>query len=290
MDVRAFESHRSSVSTAWGDIAYVDMGEGPAALFIHGVFLNSSLWRHTIDELAPDRRCIAIDLLGHGATRAAPGVDVSMPAQAEMLSAFCDALTLDSIDLVGNDSGAAIAQILAARDPSRLRTLTLTNTDTHTNLPPEAFVPVVDIASQGGIPDLAQALLADLDLARSDLGLGVGFKHPNDVPDDALRSYLEPFANPDTARDLERFIVSMNAEHLTSIEGDLRRLDVPTLVVWGTGDQFFDVQWAYWLRDTIPGVTAVVELPGATLFFPEERAPELVEHLRMHWAIERREA
>jgi NAD(P)-dependent dehydrogenase (short-subunit alcohol dehydrogenase family) len=55
-------------------------------------------------------------------------------------------------------------------------------------------------------------------------------------------------------------------------------------VVWGNADPFFDVAWAYWLRDTIPGVRDVVVLDGAKRFFPDERADELVGHLRTHWA------
>ncbi|MGH3205175.1 MAG: alpha/beta fold hydrolase, partial [Streptosporangiaceae bacterium] len=61
------------------------------------------------------------------------------------------------------------------------------------------------------------------------------------------------------------------------------RLQVPTLIVWGTGDIFFRRKWAYWLRDTIPGATEVVELAGARIFFPDERATELTAALRRHW-------
>ena len=50
------------------------------------------------------------------------------------------------------------------------------------------------------------------------------------------------------------------------------------------GRSFFDVSWAYWLRDTIPGTTGVVTVDGARLFFPDERAMDLVPHLEQHWA------
>jgi len=53
--------------------------------------------------------------------------------------------------------------------------------------------------------------------------------------------------------------------------------------VWGTGDGFFDVKWARWLKDTIPGCLRVVELEGAKLFFPEERPQELADAVRAHW-------
>ena len=61
------------VSTEHGDLAYIDEGSGPATLFVHGVFLNSHVWRNAIDELRNDRRCLAIDLPAHGATRVTPG-------------------------------------------------------------------------------------------------------------------------------------------------------------------------------------------------------------------------
>ena len=47
---------------------------------------------------------------------------------------------------------------------------------------------------------------------------------------------------------------------------------------------FFRPKWAYWLRDTIPGATDVVEIKGARLFFPDERAAEFTAALRRHWA------
>lgn len=58
----------------------------------------------------------------------------------------------------------------------------------------------------------------------------------------------------------------------------------PTLIVWGTADVFFDVKWAYWLRDTIPGATEVIEVPGAKLFFPEEQPAMLAERILEHRA------
>jgi hypothetical protein len=50
-----------------------------------------------------------------------------------------------------------------------------------------------------------------------------------------------------------------------------------------TGDPFFEVKWASWLADTIPGVTKVILIEGARLFFPEERSAALAGHLRSHW-------
>jgi pimeloyl-ACP methyl ester carboxylesterase len=77
--------------------------------------------------------------LAHGATKTSPEQDVDFTAQAEMLEAVCESLKLDQVDLVANDSGGGIAQIFAARHPARIRSLTLTNCDTHDNWPPKPF-------------------------------------------------------------------------------------------------------------------------------------------------------
>jgi pimeloyl-ACP methyl ester carboxylesterase len=68
-----------------------------------------------------------------------------------------------------------------------------------------------------------------------------------------------------------------------AIRDDLARFDAPTLIVWGTADDFFDIAWARWLADTIPGTVRCVELPGAKLFFPAERADEFNAELRRFW-------
>jgi pimeloyl-ACP methyl ester carboxylesterase len=141
METRITTATRHSVPTPSGRISYIEQGEGPVALFVHGVLLNSHLWRHQLAHLSDVRRCIAVDLLAHGDTEIAPDHDVSVTANAHMLREFLDALHIEQVDLVGNDSGGGIAQIFAATHPERIRSLTLTDCDAHDNWPPEAFKP-----------------------------------------------------------------------------------------------------------------------------------------------------
>ena len=151
---------RKTCATPSGRIAFSESGQGPVALFVHGVLLNSHLWRHQLSGLSDIRRCIAVDLLAHGDTEIAPAQDVSVTANAKMLVQFLDALGIDTVDLVGNDSGGGIAQIFAAENPSRVRTLTLTDCDAHDNWPPDAFKPFLDMAAAGGLRDTLEAMLA----------------------------------------------------------------------------------------------------------------------------------
>jgi pimeloyl-ACP methyl ester carboxylesterase len=279
----AFEATRHQIETPHATLSYVDIGSGPTALFVHGVGTNANLWRNLIAEVSSARRCVAFDLPLHGESPARPEQDFGLGALSVLIEELCDALGLSDIDLVAHDTGGALAQIFAARHPERLRTLTLTNCDTHDNVPPEAFKPTVDTARAGGIAPAAPALFADLRAAR-DVLFAVGYEDPAHLSVDTVRSFIEPvLGTPEAARQFERMLVALEPTDLLAVEPALADLTVPTLVVWGTDDEFFDVQWAYWLRDTIPGVTDVVELAGAKLFFPDERATELAAHILRHW-------
>lgn len=214
---------------------------------------------------------MAVDLPLHGRTPAAVDQDFTLGGLARVIADFCDALQLDQVDLVANDTAGAVAQVFAVNHVGRVRTMTLTNCDTHDNLPPDALKPAVELAASGQLAAMVPQLIGDLDVARTS-GIGVGYEHPERVADDILRAYLDPVVGtPERTRQLERPLTALDAAELTGIEPQLRRFDKPTLVVWGTGDPFFEVKWASWLADTIPGVTQVILIEGARLFFPEER-------------------
>ena len=273
-----------SIETPSGRISYTEAGSGPVALFVHGVVLNKHLWRHQLSGLSDIRRCIAVDLLAHGDTEIEPNQDVSVTANANMLREVLDALRIDQVDLVGNDSGGGIAQIFAALNLNRVRSLTLTNCDTHDNWPPEAFKPFVDMAVAGGLKDTLNAMLADKAIYRSPGALGPAYERPEDVSDEDIEIYLRPLVRSEQrTRDLQRFVAAFDHKHTVVIEPRLRKLQAPTLIVWGMDDVYFPVKWAHWLAEVIPGAKPPVELPGARIFFPEERAEAFNQLLRRHW-------
>ena len=278
-----FERART-VETPSGRIGFVERGSGPVALFVHGVLLNGWLWRHQVQGLADVRRCIAPDLLAHGRTEISTDQDVSVTANANMLREMLDALQIDQVDLVGNDSGGGIAQIFAALNPGRVRTLTLTNCDTHDNWPPEAFKPFVEMVAAGGLSKTLNAMLADKSLYRSPAALGLAYERSETVTDEDIEIYLRPhLLSKQRTRDLERFVGAFDHKHTLAIEHQLRQLKAPTLIVWGTDDVYFPVRWAHWLAEAIPGAKPPVELHGARIFFPEERAEAFNQLLRGHW-------
>ena len=281
---KAIDARRGQVRTRSGPASYIDTGgPGRAVLFVHGLGTSSYLWRHVIGQLDGQRRCVAVDLPLHGQTPAAAGQDFSLPGLARFLADFCDGLQLNDIDLVANDTGGAISQVFAAGHPERLHTLTLTNCETHDNLPPKALLPTILLARMGLFARIAPRLARDAHRARRRV-YGMGYQDVSKLPEDIVRAWLEPLlGTPQSAREYQRLLTSLHARDLLAAEPALARLRVPTLIVWGTGDIFFRRKWAYWLRDTIPGATEVVEIAGARLFFPDERAAELTAALRRHW-------
>lgn len=266
-----------------GQIAYTDTGSGPVALFVHGVLMSKHLWRKQIAALSDVRRCIAVDLLAHGETEIQPGQDVSVTANADMLKEVLEELKIDQVDLIGNDSGGGICQIFAARYPEHIRSLTLTNCDTHDNWPPKAFQPFVEATRQGLHAGLINSMIADKAVYRSPEALGPAYERPDLVADADIDTYLKPLIkDPDRTRNFQRFVVAFDNVHTVRIEPQLKTLTAPTLIVWGDDDVYFPVSWANWLADTIPGAKPPVVLKGARLFLIEERAEHFNALLRDH--------
>ncbi len=275
-------AHPQFVDTPSGRIAYVEHGDGPVALFVHGVLLNGFLWRQQLAELGGTRRCIAIDLLAHGHTQAAADSTHTVTDNARMLAQFLDALGIERIDLVGNDSGGGICQIFAALYPQYLRSLTLTNCDTHDNWPPEAFAGFVAMVAAGGLGKTLRAMWDDKTVYRA--ALAPAYEKPEAVSDATIATYLRPFIeSPQRLAELEHFVNAFDCRHTLAIDDALRHLRVPTLIAWGTDDVYFPLEWSRWLARTIPGTTRRVDFEGARLFFPEERAAEFNRELRAHW-------
>lgn len=250
---------------------------------MHGLATNAYVWHDLVGLVGDRRRCIAVDLPMHGRSRVRRGQRLTVGAFADVLHEFCEHLDLPQVDLVAHDTGGAVAQIFAARHPDRLRTLTLTDCETQDNIPPAAMADTVHAARAGQLAPTAPALLADPEASRA--FFAVGYQDPRCLTDDLVRSFLDPLLG--TAESAERFqdlVAGLGPDELRAAEPGLRTLRVPTLIVWATDDEFFDLSWAYWLRDAIPGADDVVEIADGKLYFPHERAAELAPHIRRHWS------
>jgi haloalkane dehalogenase len=287
IDATAFQSMRLFVQTEFGRIAYIERGTGPAAMFLHGLPLNGFQWRGALERLWPHRRCIAPDCMGLGYSEIPEGQDLSPAAQTRMIAALLDALGIDLVDIVANDSGNTIAQLFAVQYPERIRTLLLTNGDVHENSPPPTLQGAIAEARAGTfadnvfVPQLEDPALALL----PPTGLGaLCYTDPAFVTPELLEIYTRPLVSTDLRKaQFHAFWIALEPNPLLAIEPELRRSRVPMRVVWGTGDHFFPTASAEWLDRAFPNSRGVRWVEGAKLFFPEEMPELIAEEVRRLW-------
>jgi len=266
----------------------VERGCGDVALFLHGFPLNSFQWRGALDRLSPYRRCIAPDFLAMGYTEVAEGQSVGPDAQVAMLMAFFDKLSIPRVDLVANDSGGAVAQLLVARHPQRVRTLLLTNCDTEPDSPPAAMLPVIALSKEGKFVDQWLApWRADKVRARSKDGIGgMCYADPTHPTDEAIDAYFAPLVSAPSRKGLvHAYAIALEQNPLTGIEASLKRCTVPTRIVWGTADTIFSSASPGYLNGTFGNSRGVRLVQRAKLFWPEERPEVIAEEAQGLWGV-----
>jgi len=204
-----------------------------------------------------------------------------------MLLELADVLGLGAFDLVGNDSGGSISQIVAVSAPDRIRTLTLTNCEVAENNPPAALVPIIEIARRGQMPAMLGSIAHDVVAARG--ALATSFAKPEtSITAERLAYELTPLlASEERRRFVNEYLTELSLDVTMEIVPALQRFERPVLVVWGDDDVFMPVASARWLEEHVPGVQRVVIVPGAKLFFPEEEHALLSSELRAFWALHR---
>ena len=276
-------SARRYVDTSFGRIALADVGSGMPTLFLHGVGQSAYFWRGQLSAFSSERRCLAIDLLAHGYTEALAGADVSFREQAKMILEVLDELEIGQLDLVLNDSGGAIGQLIAVAAPERVRSMVFSNCDVHDNWPPKTLNRIRQAATDGIFADELAAYIQDPSAYAENIGKLV-HEQPDFMTREAMKANFAPLVSSQERKNaFNRYVGFQDHSQLVVIEDALRQLPTPALIVWGPEDPFFPIEWAHWLHDALPNAEPVIELEGAKLFFPEERPEEFNAHIHAFW-------
>lgn len=259
-----------------GRLRCFEAGEGPPAVFVHGLLVNANLWRKVVGRLAPAFHCVALDLpLGSHELAMGPGSDLSPPALARLVVDAIEVLGLDGVTLVGNDTGGALCQIAVTERPERVGRLVLTSCDYRENFPPPEFRVLVEAARRrGGL----KALLTPLRLrpARQlPQAFGRLAKRPLDA--DASDSYVLPALQSFAVRDdLRRVLLGLDPVHTLRAAERLRGFDRPALVAWSRDDAFFPGRDGEALAAALPNAR-LEWIEDAYTFSPEDQPQRLAD-------------
>jgi pimeloyl-ACP methyl ester carboxylesterase len=275
----------NDVKLPQGKIRYREFGQGPPIVFVHGLLVDGRLWRKVTPLLSERFRCIVPDLpLGSHATAMNADADLSPPGLARIVAGFMQALELQDVTLVGNDTGGAISQITAANHPERIGRLVLTNCDAFENFLPPAFRPL-QLAAR--VPGMLNALLQGMRFsALRRLPIAYGWLIKRDFAGAPTREWVDPFlADGDVRRDTVKVLRGIDPSYTFEAAEKLREFERPALLAWAVEDRFFKLSYAERLAETIRDAT--LERIEDSYTFVSEDQPERLAELIEAFARER---
>lgn len=251
----------------------------PPVVFVHGFLVNGSLWAGTADALAEAGvRSYAPDWpLGSHSIPFGDSADQSPRGVARQIITFIEALGLDDVTLVGNDTGGAICQFLLDTDSAHIGRLVLTNCDAFDHFPPPPFGLMFKAFRR---PSAIRALMAPMRstaLRHSRAGFGGLVNEPLDP--EQTWGWVEPcLTDAGVRKDVARFAQHVDPQDLQAASNRLGNFDGPALLVWGAADPFFKLADARRLRDAL-GDARLVEVDGGRTFVPHDEPIRLAQEI-----------
>ncbi|MFL5819287.1 MAG: alpha/beta fold hydrolase [Solirubrobacteraceae bacterium] len=270
------DGDQREVRLAEGGIRYREAGSGPPIVFVHGLLVNGLLWRKVIPELAGDFRCVVPDWpLGSHEIPMAADADLSPPGVARLIARFLDALDLDRVTLVGNDTGGALCQLVATRHPERLARLVLTPCDAHENFLPPLFRPLQWAAR---VPGAIYALTRPMRIhALRRLPVGFGLLAKREIDSAITDAYLAPvLSRRDIRRDVERFLSGISNRYTLEAARRFADFRKPVLLAWAPEDRVFDLRHAERMADAFPDAR-LERIEDSYTFVPEDQPRRTAE-------------
>jgi pimeloyl-ACP methyl ester carboxylesterase len=241
-----------AVALETGKIHYEKWGpdDGRPIVFIHGYAMGSSLWRPLAERLG-DRgfACVAPTWpLGAHTEPMGAGAELTMEGVAAMVGELLEALALEHVVLVGNDTGGAIAQIAATDTGERLGALVLTSCDAFEHFPPPILKPFIAAAK------FPPAFWAAAQPLRTRLGRQRAYGALAHADFDHLAvEWLRPgLTQAGIREDLRRFTASLRRESTIRAGERLPQFTKPALIAWSADDAFFPVEDGRRLAAALP--------------------------------------
>ena len=260
-----------------GTVRFADRGDGPVVVFIHGALVDGRLWEPVVERLS-GLRCVVPDLpLGSHRVPLRPDADLSPLGLARLIADFLDALGLEDVTLVGNDTGGALCQFTVVHHPERVGKLVLTDCDAFDNFPPALFRGLVYLARARLLGPALQPLRWP-PLRR--LPFAYGRLAARTLPDELVEAWVRPFlSDAGVRRDARRVLAGVDRNLLLDNTARLREFERPVLIAWSPDDPFFPLDHGRRLAAIFPDAR-LVEVPGSAAFMSRDEPERLAELIR----------
>ena len=261
---------------AQGRLRCFEAGTGAPIVFVHGLLVNANLWRKVLPKLSPDFRCIALDLpLGSHELPMKAMADLSPPGVANLIADAIEALELQDVTLVGNDTGGALCQLLVTSRPERIGRLVLTSCDYRDNFPPAMFSYFKLLPPLSPLMPVVFAPMRLRALRRLPFALGWLTNRP--IERQAEDSYILPVLGDRGVRaDLNKMISGVDKRLTNEAADHLKEFDRPALIAWSREDRFFKPEHAERLASDLPHAR-LEWIEGARTFSAEDQPERLAE-------------
>jgi haloalkane dehalogenase len=261
-----------------GHIHYLDEGQGPTVLLLHGNPTWSYLYRNVIKELRGEFRLIAPDYPGFGMSKAPADYDFTPTEQSDAVQALIRHLDLKDMIIVVQDWGGPIGMNYAVQHRENLRGIVVMNTWAW---PAEIMPMKLFSLIMGGWP-VGYWLQTRLNFFAKVIVPG-GIFHKGNITDSLRKAYTDPFPTPQSRKPTWVFPrhIRKSRRWLASIESNLPNLkDLPAQLLWGTKDSagFPPEQMAKWQRHLPVNETEVLE--DASHFVQEDRPDRVAAAIR----------
>ncbi len=252
-------------------------------VLLHGFPSNRHLWRRCIPALAADYRVYAPDLPGYGDSDKPRGVRYNAVYYVRFLVALHRALDLDRFILVAHDVGGMAALAYAVRHPATLSHLVVMDTTAYADWPRLLQVMVKKARTRWGAFWFTRRRVFRQVLQRYLI-------HRSEVFSTArAERYRQPWGRDADGRRAFRQALRPEPEEWAVPREDLRRLAVPTLVLWAAEDRIIPLTIGRRLRKDIPGAR-LASIPDCGHFLQEENPRAVTDHISTFLRDARRNA
>jgi pimeloyl-ACP methyl ester carboxylesterase len=271
-----WHEHLRQIDVVGAKTNYVEMGEGPPVLFVHGLGGCWQNWLENIPYFARSRRVVALDLPGFGSSPMPPW-EISIPAYGRFLRDFCERLGIDRCSLVGNSMGGFIATEVAITEPERVDDLTLVSaagiTWARARREPAEMLARTGRAAAPLLMRFEMAAIKRPKFRRRMFG-GV-FYDPNALRREMLWENVVPALESPGAFDAMRTLVGYD------IRDRLEEIGVPTLIIWGRNDHVVPVPAAFSYKKRIGDNAELI------IFDKCGHTPQIERPLRFNRVVEK---